>query len=84
MNSEPIPETWRQEYLKRPLAKLPGDLVKACDELRSQRRDIDTLRSQLKWARVKNTILVAILGGASAKGIEIAVLAILKAVGHGN
>lgn len=82
MKSDPLPESWRQAYLKRPIEKLPGDLVKACDELRAQRRDIDTLRSQLRWARMKNVLLIAILGGASAKGIEIAVLAVIHALSH--
>lgn len=82
MNSEPIPETWRQAYLKRPVAQLPGDLLKACDELRAQRRDIDTLRSQLNWSKRKNALLMLMLGGAAAEGVKVAVMALIKLLAH--
>jgi hypothetical protein len=79
MNSAPIPEAWRQEYLKRPMAKLPGDLVKACDELRAQRREINTLRAQVLKSKIKNALLMAMVGGLAAKGIEVAVVGLIKA-----
>lgn len=78
MNSAPIPETWRQEYLKRPIAKLPGDLVKACDELRAQRREINSLRAQVLKSRIKNALLMAMVGGMAAKGIEVAIVGLIK------
>jgi hypothetical protein len=82
MNSEPIPETWRQEYLKRPVAKLPGDVLKACDELRAQRREINSLRAQVLRSKIKNAVLMAMIGGMAAKGIEVAVIALLKVFAH--
>jgi hypothetical protein len=74
----PIPENWRQEYMKRPTEKLPGDLLHACDELREQRREINTLRGQVLKSKIKNAVLMALVGGAAAKGIEVAVLALIK------
>lgn len=76
-NSDPIPEAWRQAYLKRPIEKLPADIVRACDELRAQRRDIDTLRGQVSaakkklWQELLNLGLVGVLGGAVVKGFEL-------------
>jgi hypothetical protein len=82
VKSDPIPESWRQEYLKRPVAKLPGDLVKAYDELRAQRRDIDHLRAQLWRSQLKVLALASVLGGAAAKGIEVAFIAAIKLLPH--
>lgn len=90
-NSDPIPEAWRQAYLKRPIEKLPADLVRACDELRAQRRDIDMLRGQLVeekkaraaaekrlwWEKAKNLALAGVLGAASLKGLEVAFVAVI-------
>lgn len=78
MNSEPIPETWRQSYLRRPVEKLPGDLLEACDEVRSQRREINSLRHQVLAWKIKNAVLMGLIGGAAAKGIEVAVIALIK------
>jgi hypothetical protein len=75
-NSDPLPEAWRQAYLKRPIEKLPADLVHACDELRAQRRDIDTLRGQVSrakkrlWKELLNLLLVGVFGGGTVKGLE--------------
>jgi hypothetical protein len=77
MNSAPIPDTWREEYLHRPTSRLPGDLLKACDEIRSQRREINTLRGQVLRSRIKNVVLAGVLGGAAAKGIEVGVVALI-------
>jgi hypothetical protein len=71
----------------------PEVLLQAVNALgnhtRAQQSSIDILRSELetakrklRWAKAKNTIYIAIIGGASAKGIEVAVLAILKALGR--
>jgi hypothetical protein len=78
MNSAPIPESWRQEYLKRPVAKLPGDLVKACDQIRMQGREITLLRAQVLKSKIKNAVLMAMIGGCAAKGIEVAVVGLIK------
>lgn len=78
MKSEPIPETWRKAYLRRPVEQLPADVVQACDEIRSQSREINSLRSQvLRW-KIKNAVLMGLIGGLAAKGIEVAVLALIK------
>jgi hypothetical protein len=79
INPDPIPESWREAYMNRPIAKLPGDLVKAYDELRAQRREINILRAQLFATKLKNLLLVGILGGAAAKGIEVGAMAIIHA-----
>jgi hypothetical protein len=64
-------------YKRRSLEQLPADLLAACNELRAQRRDIDTLRSQLRNARIKNAVLMAVIGGGMAKAIEVAVTALI-------
>lgn len=74
---DPIPEHWRQEYSKRPLDKLPGDMVNACDEIRKQRKEINSLRSQVLRSRIKNTVLAAILGGAAAEGLKVGVITLI-------
>jgi hypothetical protein len=79
MNSDRFGEIkpeWRQRYLTRTPEQLAKDMVAACDQLRTQRKDINLLRSQLLAARIKNTVLVALVGGAAAKGIEVIVIAL--------
>lgn len=85
MAFEPIREEWRQQYLKRSLDKLPGDLAAACDQLRHQRNEMGKLRAdlegtkaKLKWAKWKNNILMASLGGAAAEGMKVAVTHLIK------
>jgi len=45
-------------------------------QLRTQQRDIDTLRGQLRNSRIKNAVLMAVLGAAAAKGLEWAAIQI--------
>jgi hypothetical protein len=72
-------------YAQRSLQKLPGDVLEACDQIRSQKKEINQLRHDLLEANkaklllgIKNVALVAILGGAAAKGIEVGVLSLIK------
>jgi hypothetical protein len=75
-----ISTEWRQKYLKRTPEQLPRDMVAACDEIRSQRKELNILRGQLLNMRIKNSLLFALLGGAAAKGIEVLAVALWKAV----
>jgi hypothetical protein len=79
-NSDPIPESWRKAYETRPIAKLPGDVLKACDELRAQRREINSLRAQVFRYKLKNFVLVGIVGGAAAEGVKTVVTLLFKAL----
>lgn len=69
-------------YKNRPLDKLPNDLLEACNRMRVMQRDVTTLRAQLFRSRLKNIALAAVLGGAAAKGVEVAVIALIKAFSH--
>lgn len=77
-----IKPEWRRAYLHRDPQELAKDMVAACDELRNQRKEINSLRGELFRANLKNIVLTAIVGGAAAKGIEVAVVALLKMYGH--
>ena len=85
MNSErfgAIPREWRQKYLKRSPDQLATDMVAACDELRNQRKEINSLRGQLlRLVVIKNTLLVALVGVATAEsGIEVVIVALFHVV----
>ena len=68
---------WRQKYLKRTPEQLAADMVAACDQLRQQRKEINSLRAQLILKSRINVVMAAILGGAAAKGLEVVGLALL-------
>lgn len=69
----PVRKDWNHPTFE----EMAKSLNKAHDVNRALVSTVDRLQHQLGLSRFKNVILVAILGGASAKGIEIAVLAIL-------
>lgn len=51
-------------------------LIANIDELRGE---LEATKKQLKWAKWKNNILMAILGGAAAEGMKVAVAHLIKA-----
>ena len=76
---------WRKAYLKRPLERLPQDLTAACDEIRRQRKEMNSLRGQLVESVKANRIISAkfgvatgILGGLALKGLEVVLAHFLK------
>jgi hypothetical protein len=81
-NSDPIPASWRKAYETRPIEKLPGDMLKACDALRAQGREINSLRSQVLRYKVKNFVLVGLVGGAAAEGVKTLVILLFKHWAH--
>lgn len=79
MSFEPIPKAVTHErYADRALQKLPGDVLQACDEVRAAKQEINSLRHQVLAWKIKNAVLMALVGGAAAKGIEVAVIALIK------
>ena len=69
---------WRKAYLKRPIDRLPQDVTAACDELRRQRKEINTLRGQLFRSNFMNTGYAGILGGLAFKGLTTVLAHFLK------
>ena len=82
-----IPKEKREErYRERPTFELRDDLNCNWDLTRALLRQSDDQQSQilegkkkLKTSKTKLLLLSAILGGASAKGLELAALAIIHA-----
>jgi hypothetical protein len=87
---EPLPkEVSRKWYEERKIEQLPKDVLRACDQIRAQKQEIDRLRGDLIKANrakfrlgVKNAVLMAVLGGAAAEGIKVAALALFKMLPH--
>jgi hypothetical protein len=75
----------RQAYLRRPPNYLPRDLVNACDEIRRQKKEINTLRGQLLQSKKENEfisakygVVMGIIGGLAFKGLSMVLVHFLK------
>ena len=77
--SEPIrPEEWRQNYSRRPIERLPGDVLVAFDKIHNLNREKDQLRADLESAKrklssanLKVWVLTLLVGG---EGVALTVL----------
>ena len=76
---------WRKAYLKRPLERLPQDLTAACDEIRRQRKEMNSLRGQLveskkenRYISAKYGVVTAIVASLAFKGLEVVLAHFLK------
>jgi hypothetical protein len=71
-----IPEEWRRQYLRRPIDRLPGDIIKAFDQLELRRRDADKMKSQLIETRrmlgIADVKVWVLMGAVTAEGFVIA------------
>jgi len=69
--------------VNRRLVKTVNELYDEKDTAKAElEAKIKTLRSELNVSQAKTWFLAAILGGAAAKGLELAVLAIVHAATH--
>jgi hypothetical protein len=74
-----IPRDKRQQrYGHRDMEKWRDDLNHNWDLTRALLHQIDDLRARLRWATMQKLLLAGILGGAAAKGLEVAFLAAVK------
>jgi hypothetical protein len=58
------------------------DINDSWDLTRALLRQIDTLAGQLTWAKRKNVLLMGLIGGAAAKGIEVGIVYLLSLIYH--
>ena len=78
-----IPAHKRAErYASREPEKLRSDLNEQWDLVRALLRRIDDLESQARIDKVKMWFMMALLGGAATKGLELAAIAVIHAVTH--